>query len=93
MVVAGEEVCMGRAAEGGGRMVGAGAGEAERGRGVLHASHIVRAGMLTNVHAGQAHSPEPFDDISTESGVGQGATAHARTFRDTSCLLISKCAG
>ena len=48
---------MGRGPEAGGRGTGEGAGEAERGRGVLHVSQMVRAGMLTYVHTGHAHSP------------------------------------
>ena len=62
-----EEVGIVRGAEGVGRVVSEGAGDAERGRGVLHVSHMVRAGMLMNVHVGQTHSPlASVDMLSTE---------------------------
>ena len=75
---------MGRAAEGDGRMVGEGAGEAERGRGVLHVSHIVRAAMFTNVHIGHAHSP--FDDMLTASEGNQGVRLPTMQHQDTEQL-------
>ena len=86
MVVADVDEWMGRAAVvGEGRGEGEGAGDAERGRGVLHASHIVRAAMLTNVHMGHAHSP--LDDMlltqRMDSSQDVSATAYVRALHAT----------